>query len=80
MIMPGRALLRREMTTLGILGAAAYTAIWIDAAWPVGRRASTRACQGMALGMFATIPRPMISSGASRNPTMSCAKPRVDGH
>lgn len=55
MITPERALFERELATLGVVGVVAYALIWLDAAWPAGRDLPARACEGMALGAFATL-------------------------
>jgi hypothetical protein len=54
MINPQRAMLNNQLGTIGLIGAAAYVAIWMHSAWPIGRDLSSRAWQGAALGMFAT--------------------------
>jgi hypothetical protein len=47
-------MLNNQLGTIGVIGAAAYVAIWLHSAWPAGRDLSSRAWQGAALGMFAT--------------------------
>jgi hypothetical protein len=54
MINPRRAILNSQIATIGLIGAAAYVAIWMHGAWPTGRDLSARAWQGAALGMFVT--------------------------
>ena len=54
MINPRRAILNSQVATIGLIGAAAYVAIWMHSAWPTGRDLSARAWQGAALGMFVT--------------------------
>jgi hypothetical protein len=54
MMNPQRAVLNNQLATIGLIGAAASVAIWIQAAWPSGRDLSARAWQGAALGFFAT--------------------------
>jgi hypothetical protein len=55
MITPERALFERELATLGMVGVIAYSLIWLEAAWPAGSDLPARACEGMALGAFATV-------------------------
>jgi hypothetical protein len=55
MITPERALFERELATIGVVGVIAYALIWIEAAWPAGSDLPARACEGMALGAFATV-------------------------
>jgi hypothetical protein len=71
MITPQRALLQRELATVGIVGVLAYVGIWLEAAWPVGGDLRTRACQGMALGMFATIAFGTVIGHAGVAPTIA---------
>lgn len=54
MINPQRTVLNNQLATIGMIGAVAYVAIWIHAAWPSGRDLAARAWQGAALGFFAT--------------------------
>jgi len=55
MITPERALFERELATIGVVGVIAYALIWLEAAWPAGNDLPARACEGMALGAFATV-------------------------
>ena len=55
MITPERALFERELATIGAIGVIAYALLWLEAAWPAGIDLPARACEGMALGAFATV-------------------------
>ena len=71
MITPERALFEREVAALGVVGVLAYGMIWLDAAWPSGSDASARACEGMALGMFATLLFGTVIGHAGVAPTVA---------
>jgi hypothetical protein len=71
MITPQRALLQREVAVIGALGVAAYSAIWIHAAWPGGRGALARACAGLALGTFVTLLFGTVIGHAGAAPTVA---------
>jgi hypothetical protein len=54
MINPQRAILNNQLATIGVVGATAFAAIWLQSAWPSGPNLSSRALQGVALGVFVT--------------------------